>query len=148
MRESQTVLLSGLIFLGLAGFALSQDKPVATVTQRPHEQKAAKGASSASTDARPGDYPVIGYLEKQDRTITIKSGPKGRVYSVKTSNGKVLCENASLEELRAKAPELHNFVKTGVALGSEEQKESSRFDARIRVAPAKANDARLDARIR
>jgi len=128
MRESQTVLLSGLIFLGLAGFALSQDKPVATATQSPHEQKAAKAVSSPSTAPRPGDYPVIGYLEKQDRTITIKSGPKGTLYSVKTADGKTLLENVTLEQVRAQAPELHEFLKTAVA-GSSPVK----IDAGVRI---------------
>jgi hypothetical protein len=58
---------------------------------------------------------IIGYLEKRDRVITIKSGPKGPVYSVATKGGRVLFENLSADQLRAQAPELHEFIKTGVA---------------------------------
>jgi hypothetical protein len=80
------------------------------------------------------NFLVLGYIQTRGREITIKSGPKGRVYSVKTSDGKILCENASLEELRARAPELHDFVKTGVAQTSEGQKKPSVLDARINAA--------------
>ena len=69
------------------------------------EGKANKGAPFA----------VIGYLEKRDRVITIKSGPQGPVYSVATKDGKALFENVSAEQLRALAPEIHELIKTGVA---------------------------------
>ena len=128
MRKSQTVLFTGLIFLGLAGIALSQDKSVTTATRKPHEQKPAKDVSSSSPTSRPGDYPVIGYLEKQDRTITIKSGPKGTLYSVKTADAKTLLENVSLEQVRAQAPELHEFLKTAVA-----GNPTAKVDASVRI---------------
>jgi hypothetical protein len=97
-------------------------------SQAPGKQSAVANAQSAQTPAST-NFLVLGYIETQARTITIKSGPKGRVYSVKTSDGKVLCENASLEELRAKAPELHDFVKTGIAKG--EKGAGSTLDARV-----------------
>jgi hypothetical protein len=135
MKKNQTVLFSGLIFLGLAGIALSQDSSVTTATKRPHEQKTVKDVSSSSSTARPGDYPVIGYLEKQDRTVTIKSGPKGTLYSVKTADGKTLLENVTLEQVRAQAPELHDFLKAAVAGSTTAKVNASvriRSDASLR----------------
>ncbi len=80
------------------------------------------------------DFPVIGHLEKNDRTITIKSGPKGPLYTVKTKDGKVLFENLSAEQLRAQAPDLHEFIKNAVA-GSSAKGETV-IDASVgRTAP-------------
>jgi hypothetical protein len=66
--------------------------------------------------AKTGDsYTVIGYLEKRDRVITIKSSPHGTVYSIATKDGKVLHENVSAEQLKAQAPEIYEVIKTGSA---------------------------------
>ncbi len=128
MRTNRTVLLSGLILLGLAGFALSQEKSVAPASPKPAVTKPAQPASPASTTARPADYPIIGHLEKQDRSITIKSGPNSTLYSVRTTNGKILFDNVSIEQLRAQAPELHEFIKASVASSS-----GAKTDARVRL---------------
>jgi len=76
------------------------------------------------------NFPLIGFVETQQRIITIKAGSKGAIYSVKTSEGKVLCENASLEQLRAKAPDLHDFIKTAVA----KSPKGGKLDASVRNA--------------
>lgn len=76
---------------------------------------------SNSPDAQPATTPtteqftVIGYLEKRDKIIVIKSSAKGRVYSVTTKAGKVLIENVSIELLKVQAPELHDYIKTSMA---------------------------------
>src|SRR5436190_12872786 len=90
-----------------------------------------KTKSSATVYGAGTNLPVICYLEKQGCTITVKAGASGTVYSVKKSDGKVLCENLTLEQLRAQAPELHQFIKTAMAANS-----------------GKNGDARLDVRIR
>jgi hypothetical protein len=121
-----------LITVGLAGFVRA-DEPSSTskaATNAP--PKAATAPSAKSTRSEKKDnLPVIGYLEKRDRVITIKSGPKGAVYTVADKAGKVLFENVSIEQLKAQAPELHQLIKTGVA------------DAR--VAPVSRGSAKLDA---
>jgi hypothetical protein len=81
------------------------------------------------------DFPVIGYIEKRGKTITIKAGPKGPLYSVKTTEGKVLFEDLSAEQLRAQAPELQEFLKSAVA------SDSGSLDARVRVRPVVADAA-------
>jgi len=65
--------------------------------------------------AQPGQLAVIGYLEKRDHVIAIKSGPQGPVYSVMTKDGKILFEDVSAEQLKAQAPEIHDLIKTGIA---------------------------------
>ena len=126
MKTNRAAFISGLILVGLAGFGVSQDKNGRPASNRPAEAR--KPATSQSGPTSPGeaDYPVIGHLEKRDRIITIKSGPKETLYTVKSADGKVLCENVSVEALRAQAPELHDFIKTAMAGGSAVS------DARVR----------------
>lgn len=101
------VLLNVLLFGGLAAVAGPDQKPSSPVAV-PGKTEAAPAVTTPKPAA---DYPIIGYLEKRGQTITIKSGPKGALYSVKNAAGKVLYENVSAEQLRAQAPELHEFLK-------------------------------------
>ena len=105
----------------------------------PDQSKPATVARPAATTNAAADFPIIGHIEKRDRTITIKSGPKETIYSVKSADGKVLCNNLTLEQLRAQSPELHEFVKTAVA-GNISNGASA--DARIRIVPVKDGSVR------
>jgi hypothetical protein len=129
MRTNQALFFSGVVLVVMAGLALSQDKASPQSTQpkltTPHE---AQSPALDKTVKAAADYPVICYLEQRDRTITIKTGPKGRVYSVKTADGKVLYENLSIEQLNAQAPKLGEFLKTAVA-GAP----GAKADARLRI---------------
>ena len=132
MKTKRIVFLSGLILLGLGSLALSEDKNKSGTVPKPQpETKRVESSVSQGRTAAPADYPVIGHLQKRERTITIKSGPKGTLYSVKTRDGKVLCENVSTEQLQAQAPELHEFIKTAVA-GSSDARLRPKFDASVR----------------
>src|SRR5262249_54464052 len=111
------------------GLLLSQQKSPAPAQTQP----TAPSKRAATTNAT-ADFPIIGHIEKRDRTITIKSGPKETIYSVKSADGKVLCNNLTLEQLRAQSPDLHEFVKTAVA-GNISNGASA--DARIRIVPIK-----------
>ena len=134
MKTSRKIWIADLILIALIGVALAQEKPVQSLAAPksanpqpklvPAQEKAAFSSSGSTSDLR-----VVGYIEKRDRTITIKAGPKGPVYSVKTAEGKVLFENVSGEQLRAQAPELHEFIKNAVA-GSDGKKKI-KADARI-----------------
>ncbi len=128
MTTNRIVVVGAALTVAAAGMALSQDKSSQAARPKlssPHEAETA--ASSGSV--KPADtYPVIGYLEKRDRNITIKAGPKGPLYSVKTADGKVLCENLSAEQLQAQAPEIAQFLKSAVA-GSA----GTKADARVRI---------------
>ena len=115
MKTTQVFILGGIGLVAAAGLAVSQEK-TATESRRklaaPHDEQIVVSAAGTKAAA---DLPVIGYIEKRERIITIKAGPKGPVYSVKTAGGKVLCEDLSQEQLRAQAPELGEFLKTAVA---------------------------------
>jgi hypothetical protein len=126
MRLKQIAWINLALF-GLAAFALSQenrqDKATAT-----NAVPSSAVAESAKTEAGKGEsLTVIGYLERRDRIITIKSGPKGTVYSVADKDGKLLFENVSAEQLKAQAPEIHDFITTSVA-----------NDARVRISAVPA----------
>ena len=128
MKTTQAFLLGGIVAIAAVGLALSQDKfpqsSRAKLTSPPHTQPAAPSSSVKS----PADFPVVGYLEKRDRTITIKAGPKGPLYSVKTPDGKVLFDNLSKEQLSARAPEIAEFLNTAIA-GAP----AAKADARVRI---------------
>ena len=115
MKATKVFFYTGVFLVAAAGLSLSQDKSAQSTRPKlttPHEVQTSAPAGRVKSAA---DYPVIGYLEKRDRTIAIKAGPKGPLYSVKTADGKVLYENLSKEQLRAQAPELGEFLKTAVA---------------------------------
>src|SRR5690349_5445463 len=100
MRARELLMVSGVMVAGLvasviADDKLSQDKATASQQQRP------AATSTHIAIAPASELPVIVYLEKRGQTIVVKAGPKGPVYSVKTAEGKTLCENLSLEQLRA-----------------------------------------------
>jgi len=114
--------LNLLLFAALAAVAGPDAKPT-DAGAAPKRSDAARTVAAQPA----ADFPVIGYIEKQGRVIAIKSGPKGTIYSVKTTDGKVLYENLSAEQLRAQAPELHEFIKTAVAASG------ARGDARLRA---------------
>src|SRR6266436_5673870 len=112
MKINLKLLFTCATLVAGTSLLLSQEKfsPTAPAKQTPSPK-----AKSAATNAPVSDFPIIGYIEKRDRTITIKSGPKETIYSVKSADGKLLCNNLTLEQLRAQSPELHEFVKTAVA---------------------------------
>ena len=105
-------LVIGLGLVGCVALALADD-----VKQGPAPKTAnAPAVAATSTSSKAAEpYPVIGYLEKRDCVITIKSSPDGTIYSIATKDGKILHENVSAEQLKAKAPELYQAVKTGLA---------------------------------
>jgi hypothetical protein len=127
MKTMPALLFGAVVLVAVVGLSWSQDKPSQTAQPTlasPHEAPAAPSVAGVKTNA---EYPIIGYVEKRDRTITIKAGPKGPIYSIKTADGKVLCENLSQEQLSAKSPELGRFLKTAVA-----GVPGTKTDARVR----------------
>ena len=116
MKAKELLLFGSMSLVALAVCALADDKPA---QKRKRQLVAPRAELPAVTATKPAsNFPVIGYLEKRGRTITIKAGPKGPVYSAKTTEGKTLFENLSVEELRAQAPEIHKLIRTAVAGGS------------------------------
>jgi hypothetical protein len=131
MRTNRALLIGGIVSVAVAGLALSQDKaPPQSLPPRlasPHEAQIPAPGKSVKA---PADYPVICYLEQRDRTITVRAGPKGPVYSFKSADGKVLYDNLSIEQLSAQAPKLGEFLKTSVA-GARGAKTDAMLHLRI-----------------
>ena len=125
-----TVVVCAAALVTLGGLVLAEDK----LPQRPAPDKApppVRVSDGAAKAKRDGEFQIIGYLEKHDRVIAIKSGPKGTVYGVATKDGKVLFENLSSEQLKAQAPEIHILIKTAVA--GDARVRSSKIDASLRI---------------
>ena len=86
----------------------------------------------AAKESQDGNrLPVIGHLETRDKVITMKSGPDGLLYLVRTKDGKILHENLSEEQLKAQAPEIHELIKTSVAGTSG--KDGAFMDGRLTI---------------
>lgn len=114
-------------------------EPVPPTPGPPPQTTTAQSATTrpaATTPKRATGYPVIGHLEQRNRTITLKAGPQGTLYVVKSKDGKVLAAESTLEELKAQLPEVYDFLRTATG----------------KAKPGKlpANDAalRLDGRVR
>ncbi|MEI6779627.1 MAG: hypothetical protein WCQ21_01795 [Verrucomicrobiota bacterium] len=128
MKSTLTLLIGGVVLVGVAGLALSQDEPAPNSRPKLTAPREAQTSAPAVSARAAADFPVIAYIEKRDRNITIKAGAKWPVYTVKGADGKVLFENLSREQLLAQAPELGAYLKTAVA-GTP----GARSDARVRV---------------
>ena len=115
MKTSWKFWAADLLLIGLIGAALAQEK---TTPPAPAKAVTAQKTFVTAPETKaplPSDLRIVGYIEKRDRTIVIKASSKGPFYTVKGPDGKVLFENFSAEQLRAQAPELHDFIKTAVA---------------------------------
>lgn len=62
--------------------------------------------------------PIVGHLKTRNKMITIRSGPDGPLYTVRSEDGTVLAAGLPADEFSARFPELKGVVERGVA-GSE-----------------------------
>jgi len=115
MKSSWKFWAADLLLIGLIGAALAQEKTSQSAPARPASAQKNAITFPETKAPPPFDLRIVGYLEKRDRTIVIKASSKGPFYTVKNADGKVLFENISIEQLRAQAPELHDFIKAAVA---------------------------------
>jgi hypothetical protein len=129
MRDA---LITGLALalLVLAAWGVAQEQPRRVSTTNGSATLDAPLASTNKLQAA-DRYSVIGYLEKRDRVITIKSGPQGPVYSVATKEGKTLFENLSPGQLKAQAPEIHDFIRG--AMAADASGRGTQADARLKI---------------
>src|SRR5258706_10142775 len=82
MKTNLTLLFGIACVVAILGVAVAEEKP----DVKPPRKAPAPTVAAQSTNAiAPKDFPVIGYIEKNDREITIKAGPQGTFYSVKTA---------------------------------------------------------------
>jgi hypothetical protein len=59
--------------------------------------------------------PVIVHLEMRNEVVTVMSGYEGPAYTVTAKDGRILGKCLSEQELRAKLPDIHRFLKTSYA---------------------------------
>jgi hypothetical protein len=128
MKTKRSLLLGWMGLVALVVGALGDNQPAQKRQQQRSSPLAKEGVRVPIPES---DSPIIGYLEKRRQTITIKSGPQGTLYSIKTTEGTTLFENLTTDQLRAAAPELHELIRTAVAADSE--KGSVLMDARVRA---------------
>jgi hypothetical protein len=133
MKKTLTFFPFALITVTLALAAVAEEKTAPKLQPRTSTPALATPVQVATNNSAADNFPVICYIEKQDRTITAKASPKGTVYSVKTRDGKALCENISLEQLRAQAPELHDFIRSAIVLKSDKSEKRGKSDASLRM---------------
>jgi hypothetical protein len=83
-----------------------------------HANRVAKPIAAGSKAGMDNSqYTIIGTMQNRDKVVTVKTGPKGVVYSVATKDGQSLYENISQEKLKAEVPALHDLLETGTAAG-------------------------------
>lgn len=61
------------------------------------------------------EYPVIVHVANRHQTITITAGPNGPLYSASTRAGAALFSNMTLNELRARHPEIYRQIDPAFA---------------------------------
>ena len=78
-----------------------------------------KGDMTQSKDSKPSKdmsgYPVLGHLKTKDKFITIRTGPDGPLYTVKSKDGKTLAMDLPAEKLYAEFPELKDVLEQCIA---------------------------------
>jgi hypothetical protein len=57
----------------------------------------------------------IGHLKTRDKVLTIRTGPDGPLYTVKSADGNVLAAGLSPTDLSTRFPELKDMVERGIA---------------------------------
>lgn len=131
MKASWKFWATDLILICLIGVALAQEKTTQITPPKPASTQKAAITPAETKAPPPSDLRIVGYIEKRDRTIVIKASSKGPFYTVKAADGKVLYENVSVEQLRAQAPELHDFIKTAVAGAGTGARGHAKLDASV-----------------
>ncbi len=66
-------------------------------------------------EAREEGGTVIGHLKTRGKMITIRTGPDGPQYTVKSDDGRVLAVNLDQDQLSARFPDLNAILEDGLA---------------------------------
>jgi hypothetical protein len=78
-------------------------------------QPAAAPSAQAPIVQQQPEYPVIVRIVGRAQTVTVSAGPECALYSVRSAEGKVLVSQATLDELRARRPEIFHWIQPMVA---------------------------------
>jgi hypothetical protein len=103
MVTRATLGVSLISLLVLAGCTSAARQPVA-----------ARPAPAPAVQQQP-EYPVIVRIVGRSQSVTVSAGPECALYSVKSADGKVLVSQATLDELRARHPEVFHWIQPMVA---------------------------------
>lgn len=87
-----------------------QAQSVSSAPQSPAAQ-----AQPATHTAPQNPGPVVGHLKTRDKLITIRTGPNGPLYTVKSHDGQTIAADLPATELSAKFPDLKQVVELGTA---------------------------------
>ena len=85
---------------------------------------------SACAQQPPGvqQAPVLLTIISRHQTITIRHSSLGPVYTVQTTDGRVVVREQTLETIQAQDPDTYRLIKDALAA-------DSRLDSRIDIAP-------------
>ena len=109
----ESFLLGGLLLVWGCGYiGIPRDS-----ADRPSPHLYSANGNQAAASGEDADSPVVYYLKTRDKIITIRCGAHGPLYTLKGHNGKMLAENISASQLRARFPELKGIVDDGLAKG-------------------------------
>jgi hypothetical protein len=111
MTSISFIFLGCLCLLVCSKDSTAQESSVATEV---------KGDMTQSKDSKPSKdlsgYVVIGHLKTKDKYITIRKGPDGPLYTVKSKDGKTLAMDLPAEKLYAEFPELKDVLERSIAI--------------------------------
>jgi len=90
-------------------------------------------------------YPVVGFIEKREKVITLKAGPEGTLYTIEKKNGELLVEDVSEQHLFSEFRDLYKFVKNAIASADSNKAGSVKFiDASLGLKPIESKGETLD----
>ena len=71
--------------------------------------------TTSQTEEPINNHPVLVRLEGRGETVVIKAGSTAPLYSLLTSDGKVIVQDMTLTELALHDPQLYERVKSAIA---------------------------------
>lgn len=97
-------MIAGLIAAAVAGCKAHEAKPT--------RAEDANVSAAGMHDGRP----LIVQIVSRRETVIVTAGPREPLYSVRSTDGRELVANATLEELRTKHPEIYRRVEPSLAV--------------------------------
>jgi hypothetical protein len=94
------------------GFSPLAAEESATSPQAMVEEEA---VMSQAQEGEQPDGTVIGHLETRDQVISIRTGPDGPLYTIRSKKGQEIATQLTREELAARFPDLHEKIEKSMA---------------------------------
>lgn len=121
-RVNPLVRAGALLFMvGVFVFVASMNRPARSNADSAPDPKTAAGMSPAGTQVSPNNSSESGNVSLGSPTmeyqVSVNIGAEGRTYNVYTARGKALMMGGSLEELRARFPQIDVSTLTSASRG-------------------------------